>query len=354
MLLTAGEHQNLFYEMLANETAVVILAHGSPNEGDVVGLMGDIVRRVKAGLTSGVEVEWAALQFNHPNLGEAVENLVKRGAKRLVVMPYFLFGGRHSTRDIPNLIEDIKQAYPHIEFISTSTLGMDGLLADLVIKRIQETAPELLCCHDASVMPHTPEHINSLSMEIIESLLPPLECSDEERWLIKRIVHAAGDAELPHLVKFHSQAVSHGIDAIRKGRPIFTDVKMVATGISHQLSDKFGCSINCAVDEPEVIRQAQEGSITRAAAAMRYLGNELNDAIIAIGNAPTALFALLDLVDSGDVLPAVIVGMPVGFVGAKESKVELVKRSVPYVTVEGNRGGSTLAVATVNALLSLA
>lgn len=340
--------------MVVEKTAVIILAHGSYNEPETGELMGNVTSGVKSGLTLGVEVEWAALQFNHPNLGEVVENLAKRGVKQVVIMPYFLFEGRHFTKDIPNLIEDIKRAHPDVEFILTNTLGMDGLLVDLVIKRIQEAVPELSHRYDASTAPQTPEQIESLSMQIIESLLPRLECSHEERCVVKRIVHAAGDPEIARLVRFHSRAVSRGIDAIRRGTPISTDVKMVAIGINHQLAEKFGCSIGCPLDEPGVIRQAQEENVTRAAAAMRYLGKDLDGAIVAIGNAPTALFALVDLIDGGDVLPAVIVGTPVGFVGAKESKMELMKRDVPYITVAGTRGGSALAVATVNALLSLA
>ena len=340
--------------MVVEKTAVIILAHGSYNEPETGELMGNVARGVKSGLTLGVEVEWAALQFNHPNLGEVVENLAKRGVKQVVIMPYFLFEGRHFTKDIPNLIEDIKRAHPDVEFILTDTLGMDGLLVDLVIKRIQEAVPELSHRYDASMVQHTPEHIESLSMQIIESLLPRLECSHEERCVVKRIVHAAGDPEIARLVRFHSRAIPCGIDAIRGGRPIFTDVKMVAIGINHQLAEEFGCSVSCALDEPGVIEEAQEEGITRSAAAVRHLGKELDDAIVAIGNAPTALSALVSLIDGGDVLPAVVVGMPVGFVGAKESKMELMKRDVPYITVEGNRGGSTLAVATINALLSLA
>jgi precorrin-8X/cobalt-precorrin-8 methylmutase len=135
---------------------------------------------------------------------------------------------------------------------------------------------------------------------------------------------------------------------------MFTDVRMVAVGINHRLAQKFGCSIHCAFDEPDVMRQAQDQGTTRSAAAIRSLGMRLNGAIIVIGNAPTALLALLELIDGGDILPALVVGMPVGFVQASESKAELMKRDIPYISIEGTRGGSAVAIATVNALLNLA
>ena len=153
---------------------------------------------------------------------------------------------------------------------------------------------------------------------------------------------------------FPVHAVSVGIAAIREGKPIFTDVRMVAVGINYHLTQEFGCSVHCALDEPGMMKQAQEEGVTRSAGAIRWLGRKLDGAIVVIGNAPTALLALLDLIDSGDVRPALVVGMPVGFVQAEESKAELTKRDVPYITVEGTRGGSAMAIATVNALLKLA
>jgi len=336
------------------ETGVVILAHGSRNECGVSEVLNGISAAVKAGLSPEVRVVWAAMQFNHPDLEEATGLLVKQGVKRVVIMPYFLFEGMHITRDIPRRIEVIRQTNPGVEFILANTLGADGSLIDLIVRRIHEAAPELSQSHRPSVAPCAHQSIETRSMAIIEDLLPPLECSEEERQVIKRIVHATGDPQVASLVRFHDNAVSAGMAAIGEGRPIFTDVRMVAVGINHRLAQDFGCSIHCALDEQDVMEQAQEKSTTRAAAAIRGLGSRINGAIIAIGNAPTALLTLLDLTDGGDVLPALVVGMPVGFVQARESKVELMKRDIPYITIDGNRGGSATAVATVNALLKLA
>ncbi len=336
------------------KTGIIVMAHGSPNKNEFIRVIEYITDKVRTAFPSAAKVGWAALNFNHPDLGEAIESLAGCGAKHVIVMPFFLFEGKHSAEDIPGFIEKIRPLYSDIEFTVTSTLGTDKLLADLTIKRIKEAIIESSYSDIASKLPSTPETIESRSMEIIESFLPPLEYPQEELQVIKRIVHASGDIEVAGLVRFHPRAISSGVKAIQEGKPIFTDVKMVATGINKRRTDEFGCSINCALDNPDTIKNAEKGKTTRAAAAIRHLGAELNEAIVVIGNAPTALFALIDLIDNSGIKPAIVVGMPVGFVGAKESKIELMKRHIPYIVVEGNRGGSALAVATVNALLNLA
>ncbi|MBT9162412.1 MAG: precorrin-8X methylmutase [Dehalococcoidia bacterium] len=339
------------------QTGVIILAHGSRSKqtiNEILGIFDAMVHRVRAILTPEVEVEWAALQFNHPNLEEAAESLIARGIEKVVILPYFLFPGRHVVEDIPSFVEELRQTYPEVQFLLANALGVEESLIDLVVKRIQEAAPELSPRHSFSVTYYAPQSIETHSMAIIEDLLPPLDCSEEECQVIKRIVHATGDPQIASLVRFHPDAVSAGIDAIGEGKSIFTDVRMVSVGINHSLAQEFGCSIHCALDEPGVTRQTQEESITRSAAAIRCLGSRLNGAIVAIGNAPTALLTLLDLIGDGGVMPALVVGMPVGFVQASESKSELMKQDIPYITIEGTRGGSAAAVATVNAVLKLA
>ena len=338
--------------MEMKKTGAIILAHGSRNGREVSEILGEISRKVKECLPSHMKLVWAAMQFNHPNLKEAINILVREGVERVVIMPYFLFEGIHVTKDIPDLVNDIKQTYPEVEFVLAKTLGVAEPLINLVVSRIQEVAPEL--SPPPVMTPHVPHGIEVQSMAIVEDLLPPLECSKEELEVIKRIVHAAGDPQLACLVQFHPNAIFTGMAAIHEGRPIFTDVRMVAVGINRRLAQKFGCSINCALDTLNLTEEPHPGSTTRAASAIYHLGNRLHGSIVAIGNAPTALLALLDLIDSGAVLPSLVIGMPVGFVQAGESKAELMKRSIPYITIEGTRGGSAVAIATVNALLNLA
>jgi precorrin-8X/cobalt-precorrin-8 methylmutase len=329
-------------------TGVIILCHGSRGERgalEVAETLKWLTEGVKPVLPAGVEVIGAALQFNHPTLEEAAGSLASNGVQRIVIMPYFLFSGRHITEHIPEIIKKLEQTYPGRQFIVADTLGNDGLLVARVAERIGEAVPEL----SSQPSLNSPQEIERQSMEIVERLLPPsLKISADERMIVKHIVHAGGDPQLASLVRFSPSAVSRGLSAIARGSPVFTDVRMVAAGINRHLAG--ACPISCALDETEDFKQGT----TRAAAAMVNLGKRLNGAVVAIGNAPTALLALLDMVDKDGVRPALIVGMPVGFVQAKEAKNELMKRKIPYITVTGTRGGSALAVATVNALLQIA
>lgn len=330
---------------------VIILAHGSRSEGCVRGVLDELVRRVRAFIPRGVEVGWAALWFNRPDLREAAETFISRGVKRLIVVPYFLFRGRHITEDIPRLIEEIKKTHPGTEFTLLEPLGLSERLVEEVAGRIREALPELI--PGRSDPPRLPEDIERESLELIESLLPPLELSEEEKEVVKRIVHSTGDPQIGSLVRFHPEAIPAALSAIRDGKPIFTDVKMVFVGINHRLAREFGCEIRCALDMPGVGEMARREGITRGEAAFKFLGEKLTGSIVAVGNSPASLLALLDLVRRG-IKPSFIIGTPVGFIRARESKEELMKQDIPYITVEGNRGGSAIAAATINALLNLA
>ncbi len=337
-------------------TGVIVLCHGSRGKQAVADLpmtMQSIVGSVRSFIPKEAQVTWAALQFNHPTLEEAAASLVAGGVKSIVIMPYFLFSGRHITEDIPEIIEALTERYPDVKFTMTKALGDEERFIPQIVDRIMEVVPEL--SPEIPSPQKSPEAIERQSMEIIERLLSPeLELSGGERAVVKRIVHASSDHQIVPSIKFSPSAISSGINAVTKGSPIFTDVQMVAIGINKYLSEACGCPVSCAMDEIEGRGLVKKENNTRAAAAMQGLGKRLNGAIVVIGNAPTALLALLELHDNGGIKPAFIVGMPVGFVQARESKDMLMKRDVPYITITGNRGGSAMAVATVNALLKLA
>lgn len=338
------------------QTGVIILCHGSRGVRGVIEVP-ETLRRVTEGvrhlLPPGVEVIGAALQFNRPTLQEAMKTLIVWGVHRIIIVPYFLFSGRHITEEIPKIIEEFECAYPERQFILANPLGLEEHYISRTVKRIEEADPALW--PHAHLAPISPGNIEQESMKIVEGLLPPApNMTAAEREVTKRVVHASGDPEVASLIEFSPSAISSALIAIAKGSPIFTDVRMVATGINDRLVEACGCSLSCAMDEKKGLEQAKEQNITRTAAAMRNLGERFNGAIVAIGNAPTALLALLDLVDHKGIKPALVVGMPVGFVKAKESKDELRKRNVPHITVVGTRGGSAMAVAAVNALLKIA
>ncbi len=200
-----------------------------------------------------------------------------------------------------------------------------------------------------------PEAIEELSLRRVEAITGGLRDRPEaERVVTRRIVYAAGDPTLAALVRFHPQAVEAGISALRAGSPVVADVRMVEVALDGSRLAHLGCQMHCAIDAAEVVREARERGLPRAAVAMRSLAERLRDAVVVVGNAPTALLSLLDLVDAGEVRPALIIGMPVGFVAAVESKEELTARDVPFITIEGTRGGSAVAAAATNALLRLA
>ena len=197
-----------------------------------------------------------------------------------------------------------------------------------------------------------PTEIERRSMEIIAPHLAGLSLGESETKVYSRIIHAAGDVEYAPIIRIHPEAVAAAQKAMKAGRNIYTDVEMVRTGINKKKLAALGGEVKCLIADGKVAEMAQAEGITRSMAAMRLFGRELDGSIVAIGNAPTALFEVLRLVEEENILPAVIVGIPVGFVGAADSKELLTQNGrVPYITVEGTKGGSPIAAAAVNAML---
>lgn len=169
--------------------------------------------------------------------------------------------------------------------------------------------------------------------------------------LAVRMVHATGQVDLVADLSIHPDAVTAGRAALDSGAAIFTDANMVAVGITTARLPAHN-EVVCLLRDPRVPDLARRWKTTRSAAAVSLWGDRLDGAVVAIGNAPTALFHLLEMISAGGPRPAVIVGVPVGFIGAMESKEALLEHDagIPYVVVRGRRGGSALAVAAVNAL----
>lgn len=179
-----------------------------------------------------------------------------------------------------------------------------------------------------------------------------------EQWpLVRRMIHATADFEFNGLTQFHPDAVQAGVAAILAGKPIVADVEMILVGVSRPRLAHFGVALHQFIGDAEVIAQAREANSTRAVQAMRkaqHLGL-LDGGVVAIGNAPTALLEVVRLIGLGQARPALIIGMPVGFVSAAESKATLsALTEIPWVITAGRKGGSTLAVAAIHALLALA
>jgi precorrin-8X/cobalt-precorrin-8 methylmutase len=155
-------------------------------------------------------------------------------------------------------------------------------------------------------------------------------------------------------VRIHPAAVDAGIAAIRGGGLIYTDTNMARAGIRERDLSRFGVNVQCLMASDQIARQAAEAGTTRALAAVDAVADRLENSIYVVGNAPTALLRLIEHIRKGTAGPALVVGLPVGFVNAAESKEELLRLDVPYITNVGRKGGSNVAAAVVNALIIMA
>lgn len=199
-----------------------------------------------------------------------------------------------------------------------------------------------------SDLPKEGRAIEQRSMEIIERELGDRGFDDRTAAVVKRVIHATADFSFADTLRFHPQAIAQGTAALRAGRLIVCDVRMLQAGMTQTKSE-----VICAISDPEVISKAKESGCTRAAMAMELLSDRLDGAILAIGNAPTALWKIMEIAANGGAQPALVVGLPVGFVGAKESKLALLASDLCYITNTDRRGGSPCTAAVVNALALL-
>jgi precorrin-8X/cobalt-precorrin-8 methylmutase len=195
------------------------------------------------------------------------------------------------------------------------------------------------------------------SFAIIDREAGPHGYTPEQWTIVRRMIHATADFEFNGLTRFHPGAVAAGVAAILAGRPIVADVEMICVGLSRPRLAHFGVTTHQFIADEDVIAAARAGNSTRAVQAMRKAQARglLNGGIVAIGNAPTALLEVVRLIRFEAARPALVIGMPVGFVSAAESKAALAGiADAPWIVTDGRKGGSTLAVAALHALLALA
>jgi precorrin-8X/cobalt-precorrin-8 methylmutase len=195
-----------------------------------------------------------------------------------------------------------------------------------------------------------PAEIYRLSFATIEAEARLERLPASLRAVARRMIHACGMTDLVDDLAWNGDPVAAARHALEGGAPILTDAQMVASGIIRARFPK--TDIVCVIAEDEVAETARRLGTTRSAASIELWRNRLQGAIVAIGNAPTALFHLLDMIEAGGPKPAAIFGFPVGFVGAMESKQALIdaRLGIPYLTLRGRRGGSAIAAAAINAL----
>ena len=196
-----------------------------------------------------------------------------------------------------------------------------------------------------------PMDIEKRSFEIITELLGDRKLDSENELVIKRVIHTTADFDYADNLVFSEHAVTKGIEALRGGCDIVTDTQMARSGINKTVLEKLGGAVHCFMSDPEVAAEAKARGITRAVVSMEHAAKLTKPLIFAIGNAPTALMRLRELMDEGEVSPALVIGVPVGFVNVVESKEQIIESSAPFIVARGRKGGSNVAAAICNALL---
>lgn len=196
-----------------------------------------------------------------------------------------------------------------------------------------------------------PMDIEKRSFEIITEILGDTRLDPENELVIKRVIHTTADFEYVQNLVFSDHAVSKGIDALRNGCDIVTDTQMAKSGINKTILGKLGGQVHCYMSDPDVAVEAKERGITRAIVSMERAAKLPKPCIFAVGNAPTALISLHEQMEAGLLNPALIIGVPVGFVNVVESKELIIASSVPHIVARGRKGGSNVAAAICNAML---
>lgn len=200
-----------------------------------------------------------------------------------------------------------------------------------------------------------PMAIENGSMAIIESEMSnPQAFSEDELKVVKRVIHTTADFEYESLMRFGGDPIESMVQALMTGCKIYGDTNMITVGVQRRLLKHFGCEVVNYVHDEDVYARAEAEGITRSMVAMEKAFQEEAIKIYLIGNAPTALIRLMELSASQDRKPSCIIGVPVGFVGAAESKEALMETDHTYMAIEGRKGGSPVAVAMMNAVMKIA
>ncbi len=376
-----------------HETALLLAVRGSsdPDSNAEVYKLARMLYEGRDYLT----VEVAFQNVAAPTISQGITRCVQLGARRIVVLPYLLFTGfvRH---DIEQQAQAAQGDHPAIEILVGDHLFPHPELIEAVSQRYQELVngratmtcdlckyrhrmtgfehdygkPQLMHHHDhghahehhahehARVTSPTPESIATESFSIIRHHLAERGYHFDPPTLavVERVIHSTADFEFADLLRCSPNAITAGVHALQGGGAVITDVQMVRIGINAARLSAFGGTLHCLIDDADIRTHAAATGTTRSTQSMRSAAARglLTGSVVAIGNAPTALEEIIRLVAQG-VRPALVIGVPVGFVGAAESKAALMQMvHVPWIVATGRKGGSTVAVAIVNALLRLA
>lgn len=344
------------------EERIILIGHGSPKkDANNLELMAAMLHgMLHAGCSDGC-IEASYLQFASPGIMETITRHVRDGARKIILHPFFLNAGMHVTKDIPELIENAREMFPGVEFIYTGHLGLHEKLAQIVMERISKAGggQKKIMDPPGSAGRLLPDEIEKRSFEILSGECDLSAIPANHLPIVKRVIHATADFEFAKTLVFHPDSVAAGIRALKEGKNILTDIEMVKSGINKRLLAQWGGTAICAVADKEVARESKKTDRTRAEIAIeKNIGK--NVGIIAIGNAPTALLRVIELLkgacrsSAGACDTTLVVGVPVGFVKAFESKAILAEQEFPFITNLSRKGGTPVAAAIVNALLIMA
>jgi len=199
-----------------------------------------------------------------------------------------------------------------------------------------------------------PNEIEELSFTMIDQEAGP-HMFDRQEWsIVRRMIHTSADFDYMHSIRIHPKAIAAGIGALCSGKNVVTDTQMVRSGIRKKSIETFGGETVCLIGDPAVADASGQAGTTRSREAVNLSVKTMEGGIYAVGNAPTALIRLIELIREGKAKPALVLGFPVGFVNAAESKAMLEELDFPYITNQGRKGGSNIAASVVNALIILA
>lgn len=295
-------------------------------------------------------IEIAHVSINESTIEEAIEAAAIKGAKKVILIPILIFKEDYTMTKIIGLNEG-RIMKKDIEIVHTDYIDLGHIIANLIEEKAFQTPNNITYQSLSSdiLFKKSIEKIRQILRDFLETL------PNRHARIIERIVHATADPELSKLTFISEGAIDVGIKAIKAGAKVVTDVKMVMAGINSSKLKRFGGNIECYMDKVEVLRIAKERNLTRTAAAMRLaIEKGLNEAIVVIGNSPTATFELASAIHKGEAKPALIIATPVGLIGAIEAKEAIMKLPIPHITIKGHRGGSPVAAAIFNALLEIA
>lgn len=325
--------------MHKNSLGIVLVGHGSK-----VAAANQAVEKVKNSMVqvTGLRIESAFLQLAKPTVKEAAATLIKEGCKKLILLPYFLYEGQHVSSDLPQIVATLAQKWPLVKFELAPPVGTDNRLVHILIDKVLAQSQLL-----------NGQEIEELSLSLVAELatLPPDEF---QRDVAARVVHATGDLLLANQLIFAPDFFTKAFNYLKqKNFVIVTDVKMTAVAISTSLLPS-AAKVICALEYQAKINTSKPASgRTRSQQAIRNTLTAFPKAAVVIGNAPTALEEVLQMISLGLITPPFIVGVPVGFVGAHQAKERLSQSKAAFATLLGTRGGSAVAGAIVNALLKM-